>query len=267
MAKVSNKHYKQFTISSLEDACLALKSLIVPVIIDLEKFKSYSKEAKEVLQSTVDSIPASIYDSLHDKTLYQQRELLRFLADHQSSSFSYINLRQYLVKTGYLKRNMDEEKVKVLTELLDIRNWSFHNAQSMLVADLEIAKKSIPLELRGIAEIKPLLNPVVIRTIENYSKEMLEGFVQHNEVRVQQIEAVLIEMKKDYQSMYESLPNEIAMVTGFGTTQDVMYLNQTIKEMNKNTAGSNIASLSMGIQKGKYDGTEEAYKRFCTEDE
>ncbi len=38
MSKGNKKQYKQFAINSLEDGCLVLKSLIVPVIIDLEKF-------------------------------------------------------------------------------------------------------------------------------------------------------------------------------------------------------------------------------------
>lgn len=43
---MSNKQYKQFTIKMLEDGCLVLKSLIVPVVIDLEKFKRYAAEAE-----------------------------------------------------------------------------------------------------------------------------------------------------------------------------------------------------------------------------
>ena len=42
MSKGTRKQYKRFTINIIEDACLELKSLIVPVVIDLEKFKTYS---------------------------------------------------------------------------------------------------------------------------------------------------------------------------------------------------------------------------------
>lgn len=100
MSKGTKKQYKQFTINTVEDACLVLKSLIVPVIIDLEKFKMYSDEAEQILKqyNRKTSIPADVYDSIHDKVLYQQRELLRFLADHQSASFSYIEVRKILYK-------------------------------------------------------------------------------------------------------------------------------------------------------------------------
>ena len=197
---MGNKQYKQFTISTLEDGCLILKSLIVPVIIDLEKFNGYAKEAKELLNiyKPDDVIPAGVYDSIHDKTLYQQRELLRFIADHQSSSFSYIDIRPLLVKKGFLKRELSEESQKVLNELLNVRNWSFHNVQSMMVADLEIAKRSIPPELAGMAEIRPMLNPVVIRKVKTYSWSMLSIFIIHNEERADQFEMILSEIKKDW---------------------------------------------------------------------
>lgn len=198
MSKGNKKQYKQFAINSLEDGCLVLKSLIVPVIIDLEKFRNYSDEAEVLLEKyKLDGfIPANIYDSIHDKILYQQRELLRFMADHQSSSFSYISVRELLEKKGFLKSSLTENSNKTLKELLDIRNWSFHNAQSMLVADLEMAKKSIPSEMVGSVEIKPMLNPVVIRKVKTYTWKMFADFVFHNKVRLAQFELILSEMKK-----------------------------------------------------------------------
>lgn len=268
MSKGIKKQYKQFTINTVEDACLVLKSLIVPVIIDLEKFKMYSDEAAEMLkqydQKTL--IPAREYDSLHDKVLYQQRELLRFLADHQSASFSYIEVRKILEKKKLLKRNLSPESNKILNELLDLRNWSFHNVQSMLTADLELAKKSIPEELREKVEIKPMLNPVVIRKVKSYDWKMLEGFVDHNKIRGAQFEVILMEMKADYQSLVDELPESSYLVINKGLSREVQYIEWEIGSQNPNSAGSNIASLSMGIQKGKYDGTVAAIEKLTMED-
>ncbi len=261
---MGNKQYKQFVINTLEDGCLVLKSLIVPVIIDSEKFRNYAREAEELLNTYKpdDSIPAEIYDSIHDKVLYQQRELLRFIADHQASSFSYIDLRQLLVKKQFIKRDLKENSHKILKELLDIRNWSFHNAQSLMTADLEIAKKSVPPELAGISEIKPLLNPVVVRKVKTYSWSMLEGFIAHNRVRSDQFETILSEMKKDYQEMYEALPDTPFMMTRSGLTRKIQYMEQEIYNQDAKKAGSSIAVLSMGIQKGKYDGTDETFEKW-----
>ena len=248
---MGNKQFKQYTINTLEDACLVLKSLIVPVIIDLDKYRRYAQEAENILlkYSAEDSISAEIYDSVHDKLLYQQRELLRFIADHQSSSFSYIDVRPIFEKKGYLKRALNESCRKTLNELLDIRNWSFHNAQSMMVADLKIAKKSIPPELENIAQIKPMLNPVVIRKTKSYSVSMLADFVRHNKTRLLQFESILTEMKEDYQEMYSSLPAENLIMTSIGLSDKVQYVDQDVYDVNPKSAGSDIASLSMGIQK------------------
>jgi hypothetical protein len=269
MSKGSKQQYKQFAMNTLEDGCLVLKSLIVPVIIDLEKFKDYSAEADTLLNEHKSDgvIPAKEYDSVHDKVLYQQRELLRFIADHQSSSFSYISVRQFLIKKGFLKRSLDDGSNEILSELLNIRNWSFHNVQSMTVADLEIAKKSIPPEVAGMVEIKPMLNPVIIRKIKTYTCKMLEDFVLHNKIRVVQFETILSEMKKDYEEMYNSLPNTAYMMTSIGLSREVQYVEQEIVKQDPENAGSNIASLSMGIQKGKYDGSKGALDRLISKNE
>ena len=91
LSKGSKKQFKQFEMTSIEEACLIMRGLLVPVITDIGKFKRYSQEAIELLDkcNAVASIPGEEYDSIHDKLLYQQRELLRFIADNQSSSFSY----------------------------------------------------------------------------------------------------------------------------------------------------------------------------------
>lgn len=223
MSKGTKQQYKQFEINTLEDACTVLKAIIVPVIIDLEKFENYSVEAEEMLKSynPTSTIPANIYDSLHDKIIYQQRELLRLMADHQSFSFSYIEVRKILEKKNFLKRILPEKSRKILNELLELRNWSFHNVQSMLVADLEIAKRSIPHELRDIAEIRPMLNPVIIRKVNDYEWKMLEGLTIHNKTRGEQFRLILSEMKADYQEMINALPNESYIVTCRNSSKNV----------------------------------------------
>lgn len=223
MSKGSKQEYKQFKINTLEDACLVLKDLIVPVIVHLEKYENYSKESEKILlqYANSDVIPADIYDSIHDKLLYN--------------------------------------------ELLNIRNWSFHNAQSMLVADLELAKRSIPPELQGIAEIKPMLSPVVVPKVKSYRREMLEGFVHHNMIRMKQFEAILLEMKEDYQELFASLPDKSFVTIGIGASPKVQYVEQEIVGQTAKAAGSNIASVSMGIQKGKYDGTDKAIENLIAD--
>jgi hypothetical protein len=48
MAGGSRQQYKQFTIDNIEDACLALATLITNVIINLRRYKKYSAEVVEL---------------------------------------------------------------------------------------------------------------------------------------------------------------------------------------------------------------------------
>lgn len=267
LSKGSKKQFKQFEMKSIEEACLIMRGLLIPVLTDIGKFKRYSQEAIGLKEkySLTKVIPGEEYDSVHDKLLYQQRELLRYIADNQTSSFSYKMVRPIMEKRGFLKRSLEQDKLEILNELLNLRNLTFHNSQSMTVADLEIARRSIPSELVGLAEIRPILNPVIVAKIESYSWEMLEGFIEHNSIRLEQFETILDEMKKDYQEMINALPDESYIITGMGLDRKVQYVEQTINALDADKAGSNIAALAMGIQKGKYDGTDEALIK-CTKD-
>ena len=263
MSKGTKQQFKQFKIDTLEDAMLVLASLITPVMIDLEKFAYYSSEAKTLLTkySSDKLIPAKEYDDVHDKILYQQRELLRFIADHQSSSFSYIAVRNVFVKKKFLSRELPEKAVNTLSELLEIRNWTFHNAQSMLVVQREIINKAIPAELLGTVSVIPQLNPVIVRKIRAYGYKQLESFVFHNSIRFEQFSLVLDEMKADYQAMFDSLPSAPFMFAEGKLSKAVQFIEYEVIS-NPDEQDIDIANLSMGIQKGKYDGSNEAFQKL-----
>lgn len=255
MSKGTKQQYKLFNIDSIENALLVLSSLIIPVTINLRKFNQYSKEAESLLgkYKSKEFIPANEYDDIYDKTLYRQRELLRFIADHQSSSFSYIDTREIFVKKGFLKRELDANCENILKELLNIRNWSFHNAQSLMVAEKEIVMRSIPDRLAEIVEVKPQLNPVVIRYYSEYSCEYLKSFIRHNTIRNNQFKVVLEEMQKDYQSMYDTYPDAQFVMANGKISMDVQFVDFPMR-FNLGCNDIDIAALSMKIQKGKYDG-------------
>lgn len=262
MAKGGNKQYKQYSISNIEDACLALRSLIAPVDINLEKYKKYHLDAIELLvKSEEDIIPATEYDNVHDKIMYRQRELLKFIADHQKDSFSYMNLRKRLLKSGFLKNELDEDKKALLNEFLDIRNWSFHNPQSTLVSAEEVARKRIPQELKGEVKIFPQINPVVIYTVAGYTVEMLASFIYHNEIRIRQFETILSSMKNDYQELFDSLDQRAMVVSpGVDMFQVQYYRHDVIAGIDD--LASDIAQISMAIQKSKYDGSNEKFNEW-----
>lgn len=137
-------------------------------------------------------------------------------------------MRKILEKKNFLKRTLPEKSRKTLNELLELRNWSFHNVQSILVADLEIAKRSISPELRDIAEIRPMLNPVIVRKVSDYEWKMLEGLTIHNKTRDEQFRLILSEIKEDYQEMINALPDESYIVICRNSSKNVQYKDNNI---------------------------------------
>ena len=259
MSGGTKQQFKQFSITCAEDACLVLGMLISGMTVNLEKYKEYASEAESLLESTQEEyVPAKEYDDVNDKLLYRQREILKFTADHQSSSFSYIDLRKILEKHKYVSSPLSEEVSAILSEFLDVRNWTFHNPQSLMVAAKEAARKDIPDELKEIAQVTPQLNPVLIRKICRYEIVMLASLTIHTQKRIEQFEKVLRSMKTDYQEIYDSIENKPFLMTAHGLSDRVQYVEL------KATSGlsdyhSDIAQISMAIQKSKYDGSDEKF--------
>ena len=262
MADGSKQQYKQFTIDNIEDACLALETLITNVIINLRRYKKYSAEVVELLKNAdSEYIPADAYEAVNDKLLYRQHEILKFTADHQSSSFSYIDLRKMLEKRGFLKNQLSEDMTRLLNELLDVRNWTFHNPQSLMVAAKEAMEKNIPDALKGIAKVTPQLNPIPVPVVDKYELLMLASLAIHTEERIEQFGSVLQAMKTDYQEMYDSIENKPFLLSLGGFSSAVQYIDHhgvsRLTDMS-----SDISQISMAIQKSKYDGTDEKFKEW-----
>lgn len=263
MSAGSKKKFKQFTIDNIQDGCLALSMLIAGVVVNLEKYKEYAEEAEQLLSSAdSESIPARTYDDINDKLLYRQREILKLCADHQSSSFAYIDLRKILEKQGYLTTSLSEEAAGILNELLDVRHWTFHNPQSLLVAAKEAAEKNIPVELKGIATIVPQLNPVLIRKVDSYDLLMLASLTIHTQKRISQFETILNCMKSDYQEMFNSIENKPLLLGVNGFTSDIQYIDRHVVA-HLDDYNSDVAQISMAIQKSKYDGSDELFNKWA----
>ena len=262
MSGGSKQQYKQFTINSIQDACLALGMLISGVVVNLDKYMEYAIEAELLLEKTDgEYVPAKEYECVNDKLLFRQREILKLTADHQSSSFSYIDLRKHLEKNKYLSSSLSQEVIDLLSEFLDIRNWSFHNPQSLMVAAKEAAEKGIPKELIGMAHITPQINPVIIQRIDKYEMVMLASLVIHSKRRIEQFEKLLASMKADYQELFDSIEDKPYIMTAQGLSSEVQYIEvRTTASLSDH--GSDIAQISMAIQKSKYDGSEEKFNEW-----
>ena len=259
MSGGTKQQFKRFSIDSIQDACLALGTLISGAMMHYEKYKEYSDEAEALLRcSNTEYITAKNYDDINDKLLYRQHEILKLSADHQSSSFSYKDLRKLLEKRGYLVESLSEEIVDILDELLDIRNWTFHNPQSLMVAAKEAAERDIPPEFKGMIKVVPQLNPVVIPKVAQYELVMLASLTIHTKKRIKQFDAVINSMKADYQELYSSIEEKPLLMTSHGLSDKVQYAEKNIISR-LDGYQSDIAQISMAIQKSKYDGTEQGF--------
>lgn len=267
---MANNQFKQFAINDLSDALLALGTLIASSISNLDKFIEYTKEAMEIRDQYKDGevIPADVYEAISDKSLFRQRELLEYMADEAHDIFSYKTLRKFLLKQNYLTRKLDQESSEILNELHTIRNWTFHNVQSRLVAEKEVMEKAIPPEFAGIAKGEKQLNPIVVVKYTAYTKTMMESFIHHNLTWSAQFAIILNEMKRDYQDMYDQLDNP-KIVSSYGTEllvegcESVIPVRTIVYEQVFGARGneSDVPNISMAIQKGKYDGTQESFDK------
>lgn len=69
--------------------------------------------------------------------------------------------------------------------------------------------------------------------------------------------------KQQYkQFTVNTLEDGCLVLKNVGLTHGVQYVEQEVVEQDSQSAGYNIASLSMGIQKGKYDGSKELFEKL-----
>lgn len=264
MSGGSRKKFKQFPIHTAEDACAVLGGLISQVIPNLKKYGEYSLEAERLLEEYADRelVPAKSYDDVNDKLLYRQRELLKYIADRQSASFSYLDFRGWLVRQKYLSKPLGGDMSRLLNEMLDLRNWSFHNVQALSVAAKEVSEKRLPEELKGAVALRPQLNPLLVPQIEFYETKMLASLVLHTRGRIGEFSKILASMKADYQALYDSLEGRTLSLGPFGFTSEVRYVEQkqTVRLMSRQ---ADIIQLSMAIQQSRYDGTDAAFHKYA----
>ena len=269
--KQQTKNYKQFSITNLEEALISLGSLISGVVVNLKKYKQYSKEVDLLISKYVKLdeesekeilIPADEYDDINDKLLYRQREILKFVADCNKSSFSYIDLRKILLKGNYLTSQLDKPMVELLNEFLNIRNWTFHNPQSLMVATEEVMERTIPKELKGMAKIQPQINPLIITHNSHYDSLMLLSLSLHTDSRISQFELILEQMKADYREMYQKVKNKPIYLVGPTDTTDVIFHERSVPNRFVST-NTDISQISMAIQKSKYDGSADAFNKWA----
>lgn len=266
MSKGKNGNYKIYPISNVDDALSVIGNLIIAVDSNLDRYVFYTEKLKSLiaeLQASKSSRPTYItsvdFDAINDCLLYRQREILKYVADEQSSSFSYKNVRKYILKQGYLAKKLTDKDTQLLNEMLTLRNWSFHNAQSNYTASQQVAKNSIIPALKNHVAILPQLNPLIRYENDFYDISFLESLLVHNLLRISQFTAVLSLMKIDYEEMYKTKSQEGLLISNFGVmdTSKVNYLTiHNDKPQTVASADAAVADISMQIQKGSFSPSE-----------
>ncbi len=271
MSNANNRQFKQFDINTIEDALITFNVLISDAIPNLRKFDEYNAEVMDMVVKHMDDsyIPAKEYEDIHDRVLFRQRELIALMADEASNILSYMHLRKLFIKKGFITRKLSNDKAEIINELHTIRNSTFHNVQSRLVATKETMEKRIPPELAEITSITSKLNPILYSDSEKYSIDFLNSFLLNNTMRSQQFHEVLNEMKIDYQDMYDKFPGAVQVtVPGsellVGDTESKTPVRISAIKETFDDAGylSDVANISMAIQKGKYDGSKESFDKY-----
>lgn len=115
--------------------------------------------------------------------------------------------------------------------------------------------------LRGDAKIVPQVNPVIIKDIVGYTVEKLASFIYHLESKIRRFEMILSCMKNDYQELYDSIKIKPMIISPGADMFKEQYCRQKVIS-GIDDFGSDIAQISMAIQKSKYDGSDDKFNEW-----
>ena len=247
------KRYKNYQLNSKDDYLYVLYMLIVQVKTQLDKYKKYNDELMEYIHEKNSNIENYIdkyaYYTFTDKIHDTSMSIIKCLADQQDTSMSYLMFRKIIDKKRSLYNldNLSEEISNHLKELRDVRNWSFHNAQSNFVASKEYVIKQVPNELRKPEYFKYNFNPIIIEDYQNYDIRHFISLYFHTDKRINIYDKILDQMIIDFEKIYgENITIEVKKIENPKEFFDADYT---------------IAQLSMAMQRD-YDGSDKKYNEL-----
>lgn len=246
---------KVFKLDNKENFTRCLNALIHDVYIELQKYEIYLQELSNIILQHIDfneknevisyrDIDSNLYESINDKLHNISMNLVNKIGDCTNGSYSYFKYRQ-LIKKNKLSLSysqLSDEVEKYLREINELRNWMFHNPESMLNADLEMYKGNIPKELRKYVKIQLIANPIIVNSYNLYSLKWAISLEMHTEKRLDMFTEIFKSMKEDY----ELLIGEKLIIQ-----ENTLYKREFLDYSSK------VVQLSMAIQKKKYRGNEE----------
>ena len=244
-------NYKNFNFNKKEDYLYGLYFVISTAYDGIKKYKRHIKELSEyqikIIQEKCEYIDSSIYQEWMDRHQNTMHLLLKCFVDNTSTGFSYVMFRQMIARSTYAKLLPEQPETikKDLEELRDVRNWTFHFAQSDIVANKEIFLQSVPQELRKSVIYN--LNPIVIEEYSKVSAVYIDSLRCAMERRLKVFTEIFEQMKIDYESV---LGTEVSIV------------ERPIKLLEYGHNDFAMAQLSMAMQKKQYDGSQESFEEI-----
>jgi hypothetical protein len=237
-----------------------LNRLICQVYRQLDKYIKYEKELEDIIYSHTEfnenntikattNISAYEYESIDDKIHNVSMELVKLIGDNTNDSASYFKFRKMLEKnTINLPFNILSDEINVyLKNINDLRNWMFHNPESLYVSEEEYARASIPDYLRPYTTMSFRSSPIIISYADEYNINMAVSLMLHSQKRIDMFKKIYENMINDYEKM-------------LGQKVDIQFKKEALISLGDDT--TDIVQLSYAIQKKKYRGNEDDIKNL-----
>lgn len=241
----NKKVYKQFKLTTVDDYIFYLGYIMNDIQNGIVKYKRYKKELDNILKEYIErgekKISTEKYQDINDKLLCTSHLLLKVCAEEQDVSYSYRKFRRLIEKSKLIEdwEPLDKTIQEYLEEFLQVRNWSFHNPESLINASIEVQSKDIPEEQKN--QIKPNKNPEIYVNYYNYLDiAYLISLSIHTNRRLEMFSKVFQQVKKDYSKLI-----------GSSVRIYMNYIDEPLKFLDER--GMAI-ELSMKMQRGKYNG-------------
>lgn len=244
------KNYKNFPFNKKEDYLYAAKILIVRTYSALKKYKFYrdklQEEVDRIIANKIEYIDVSYYEEWEDKQKNVSHNLLTCFIDDTSTGFSYVMFRKLVNRSEYKDAlyELDIETKGYLEELRDVRNWTFHFAQSDFVAIKEVMYKGINEDLQKYITFSG--TPIIIDFPQLVSGKFMQSLFLHMSKRIRVFDKLFDCMLMDYQNLLG---------------QEVEIIEAVASPMEYGGPDFMTAQLSMAMQKKRYDGTKESFER------
>lgn len=261
-----SKNLKQFPLEEKEDFLFVLEDLYLGICSNLKRYKRYNNELLDVICENVETkdnkiiskktVPIDTFNDLNDKIQNVSKNLICYTADDSSDSMSYRMFRRIFLKKNKfnIKLNNDPKLDEIFKELLNLRNWIFHNPQSLLVSKKEVFEKERDKQIEDYLKqfpesLRPHLTPIKDLSLISvcFDKDCTVDFLfslhLQTSKRIETFETVLKKMEKDY-----------SLILGKEVTVIENNSNRTLDLQDSLLA---VANLSMAIQNRKYKGDDD----------